>query len=105
MITEISNAAESLQIVDRRCNALWDLVDVPQTDDIKQLQTLIQSLQQAQHKIEQTNKSIRRLNEKLESLVQELEKWAVSNPTCPTCGAATDVQQLLQKKMGSGCHE
>jgi hypothetical protein len=90
--------------VDRRCQTLLDVENPPQTQDTQPLESLINSLEQAQKKFNEMKAKKKVLSEQVQMVVEELERWAKSNPVCPTCGAATDAQRLLNLKRGGSCH-
>jgi hypothetical protein len=103
-IADIKQAFKSHQVVDRRLQTLQDVKNPPQTQDTQPLESLIISLEQVQKNCNEMKEKKKSLDNQLKMLVKESERWAESNPVCPTCGAATDAQRLLKLKRGSSCH-
>lgn len=103
-IVKIQQSLNSHYVVDRRCQSLQDVRNPPQTDDTLLLESTINSFQQADKKLNELRKKKKALNDQLKLVIAESEKWAESNPVCPTCGATTDAHRLLQQTREGGCH-
>jgi exonuclease SbcC len=94
-------AREASQHRDAR-DVLSRVRDAPVLDDDVPLLDLIEAMTDRTKDIGGSTAKLAQLAKELEQVEEEMRVWTQANPTCPTCGAPTDVRELLTRERGHG---
>ena len=102
LISCFGSALQKLATVDEQANRLALLQPTPKMDDAHPLESLLQEITKAEKRVLSSNSSLQTLESELDELEVEVESWVQENPTCPTCGSETAVEQLIGSGIESG---
>ena len=105
IIFEFKNATRDFELCEAKFNALNVLQPTPELADVSELAELLSDLSKTSDQLEHTSSQLKQLESEFEDLNSDVETWVDSNPTCPTCGSETKVEELLGSVTGQrGCH-
>ena len=105
--SELSSAIGSLKVarqnvtaIERRSSLLSALSTAPEMVDDNPLQETLGEISKLQQSIAASEQQLKQITSDMESLNTEVEAWVEQNPSCPTCGNETTVDQVI----GAGGH-
>ena len=94
-IGELDVAQQNLAAVEQRSGFLSGLVAAPKLPDHKPLEQTVREISKLQDSIAAANDNLKQIQTDVQSLEEEVEAWVDQNPTCPTCGNETAVDQVI----------
>lgn len=90
-------AAETLtQAADGRARVLVHLKTVPEPQDTEPLHRQVGLMETAELAVTRAAAELDQAVLAVAAVRRAVEEWSQRNPTCPTCGAPTDVDRLLE---------
>lgn len=107
----LQQTLQRLVQLDRQIRTLSDqlvplqaLRPAPELRSTDALEKLIDRSRELATQLSSKQAEIQLIDARRAEVEAETRAWAKANPTCPACGAATDVQRIL-KSQSSACHE
>ncbi len=97
-VNHLQRASEQLMRVETRFGVLNELAPAPEMANCDPLNSLLSEFKIAEKQISKSTNLLRNIEDSLAQLNSEVESWVKDNPSCPTCGSETTVNQLI----GSG---
>ena len=94
-IGELNVARQNLNAIETRSNSLSSLDSPPKMVDDNPLQETLGEISKLQNSIAASEKQLRQIGSDIDSLNEEVEAWVERNPSCPTCGSETTVDQVI----------
>jgi len=102
VIGELSTAQQKLKATQKRSGYLSELAAVPKLSDHAPLEQAVHEISKLQDSIANTTNSLNRIEANVQLLEEEVGAWVEQNPTCPTCGSATAVEQVIGAGLSGG---
>lgn len=102
VIGKINVARQNLGAVEKRSGLLSKLSAPLELVDHNRLAQAIDEISKIEKSIVDSGTQLQNIQSGVESLGQEVEAWVAQNPTCPTCGSETKVDQLIGTGLGGG---
>lgn len=105
-ILEFKNALDELSVCKAKFRILSALEPAPELKDGSELESILSAFTKSKTHLKQTNKLLEQIETDFAELNSDVATWVDDNPSCPTCGSATQVEQLLGSVtgQGGGCH-
>ncbi len=103
LVTSLSKANRSLNGLDNKTRRFAELTEPPQFSELQGIEAAIKNLESASRSFKRLSKQVVEIDKHLSAVESETKQWAAENPTCPTCGSATEANRLLRSG-GEECH-
>ena len=94
-IGELNAAQQKVKATQKRSGFLSGLAAVPKLPDHTPLEQTVREISKLQNSIAAANDNLKQIQTDVQSLEEEVEAWVDQNPTCPTCGNETAVDQVI----------
>lgn len=104
LVTNIVVADRKVNRLDIKASQFAAMDEPPEFSDLPGLDSALQKMELAARAEIRFETQLVEIDKRLAVLVAETQHWASENPTCPTCGSATEATQLLRSGTEGG-HE
>ena len=94
-IGELNAAQQKVKATQKRSEFLSELAPVPKLADHTPLEQTVREISKLQNSIAAADDNLKQIQTDVQSLEEEVEAWVDQNPTCPTCGNETAVDQVI----------
>lgn len=98
LVDTIRLAQRQSEVHDQKFSILKKLAAVPELVDQEPLGRLLKDCAKSEKSISRASSELKEIDQQVDTLTSEIEQWVEANPTCPTCGGPTTMDQLI----GSG---
>ena len=72
--------------------------------DQDDLESLLGDLSKSKLQLAKAANELEAIKENFTELNFEIQSWVEENPSCPTCGSKTEIEQLIGSAAGRQCH-
>lgn len=102
LVERLDKAGAAASAAGLRYGALGRLGDVPGLLEEAPMADLLNRLTTASGAVARIRADSAELDLELRAIDEQITQWLWANPTCPTCGAVTSKEHLLQEAKGGG---
>jgi len=101
-IGELNTAQQKLKATQKRSGFLSELAAVPKLSDHTPLEQTVREISKLKDSIANATNNLNRIQANVQLLEEEVGAWVEQNPTCPTCGNETAVDQVIGVGLNGG---
>ena len=95
VIGDLKVAEQHVTSIQRRSSLLSALSSAPSLAQFNPLQETLDEISKLQSSIAASDQQLKQIKSDIQSLNTEVEDWVERNPSCPTCGNETTVDQVI----------
>ena len=96
LVKKIVSAKSQVRVLTEKSNSLQRLVPAPKLTEQKPLHELLTAITKSSRDVAMADQALSKIQSDSTELRTQLSNWVAANPTCPTCGGETTVDQLIE---------